>query len=80
MSLTEAEEICIYGKHWEIEVFFKVCKSYLCLEKDCRVLSYDAMTAHMSIVLSRYMFLAVEQQEFKADRSIGELFDPILKY
>ena len=74
MSLTEEEVIRIYGKRWGIEVFFKVCKSYLRLEKDCRALSYDAMTAHVSIVFSRYMFLAVEQRESKDERSIGELF------
>ena len=74
MSLTEEEVIRIYGKRWGIEVFFKVCKSYLRLEKDCRALSYDAMTAHVSVVFTRYMFLAVEQRESKDDRSIGELF------
>ena len=74
MTLTEEEVILIYGKRWEIEVFFKVCKSYLRLEKDCRSLSYDAMTAHVSIVFTRYMFLAVEERECKDDRSIGELF------
>ncbi|BEU87286.1 transposase [Selenomonas sp. TAMA-11512] len=74
MHLMEEEVIRIYGKRWDIEVFFKVCKSYLRLEKDCRSLSYDAMTAHVSIVFTRYMFLAVEQRECKDDRSIGELF------
>ena len=59
-SLTEEDVIRIYGKRWGIEVFFKVCKSYLRLEKDCRALSYDAMTAHVSVVFTRYMFLAVE--------------------
>ena len=44
------------------------------MEKDCRVLSYDAMTAHVSIVFTRYMFLAVEQHESKDDLSLGELF------
>ena len=63
-----------YGKRWGIEVFFKVCKSFLRLEKDCRSLSYDAMTAHVSIVFTRYMFLAVEQRECKDARSLGELF------
>lgn len=52
MSLTEEEVIRIYGKLWGIEVFFKVCKSYLRLEKDCRTFSYDAMTAHVSIVFT----------------------------
>lgn len=74
MRLTEEEVIRIYGKRWGIEMFFKVCKSYLRLEKDCRALSYDAMTAHVSIVFSRYMFLAVGQRDSKDDRSIGELF------
>ena len=26
----DSEIIRIYGKRWDIEVFFKVCKSYLC--------------------------------------------------
>ena len=70
-----AEEVIrIYGKRWGIEVFFKVCKSFLRLEKDCRSLSYDAMTSHVSIVFTRYMFLAVEQRECKDARSLGELF------
>ena len=74
LSLTEEEVIRIYGKRWGIEVFFKACKSYLRLEKDCRALSYDAMTAYVSVVFARYMFLVVEQRESKDDRSIGELF------
>ena len=74
MSLTAEEVIRLYGKRWGIEVFFKVCKSFLRLEKDCRSLSYDAMTAHVSIVFARYMFLAVEQRECKDARSLGELF------
>ena len=50
-SLTEDEIIRIYGKRWSIEVFFKVCKSYLCLAKECRLISFDAMTAHTAVVL-----------------------------
>ena len=45
-------------------------KSFLRLEKDCRSLSYDAMTAHVSIVFTRYMFIAVEQRECKDARSL----------
>ena len=71
---TEEEVIRIYGKRRGIEVFFKVCKSCLCLEKDCRSLSYDAMTMHVSIAFAWYMFLAVEQRETKDDRTIGEPF------
>jgi len=44
MSLSEDEIIRNYGKRWGIEVFFKTCKSYLKLGKECRSTSYDAMT------------------------------------
>ena len=64
---------CI-GKCRGIEVFFKVCKSYLKLSKESRSLSYDALTAHVSIVFTRYMMLAVQERECVDDRSLGELF------
>ena len=73
-ELDENEIIRIYGKRWDIEVFFKTCKSMLKLSKECRCLSYDAMTAHVSIVMTRYMLLAVEKRTNEDDRSIGELF------
>lgn len=44
-SLAEDEAIALYGKRWDIEVFFKICKSVLKLTKECRSLSYDAMCA-----------------------------------
>lgn len=74
MTLSPEEIIQLYGKRWNIEVFFKVCKSYLWLEKDCRALSYDAITAHTAIVFARYMLFAVEERRSKDDRTIGELF------
>ena len=42
VNLDENEIIRIYGKRWDIEVFFKVCKSYLNLSRECNSLSYDA--------------------------------------
>jgi hypothetical protein len=74
MKLTEEEVIRIYGKRWEIEVFFKVCKSYLKLSKECRSLSYDAMTAHTAIVFTRYMLLSVENRKYADDRTLGQMF------
>ena len=74
VSLKEAEIIRIYGKRWDIEVFFKVCKSYLRLSKECRAMSYDAMTAHTAVVFTRYMMLSLESRESKDERSLGELF------
>ena len=34
VDLDENEIIRIYGKRWDIEVFFKVCKSYLNLSRE----------------------------------------------
>ena len=59
---------------WDIEVFFKVCKSYLNLSKECNSLSYDAVTAHTAVVFTRYMMLSLESRESNDSRSLGELF------
>lgn len=73
-SLSEEEIVRIYGKRWDIEVFFKVCKSYLKLSRECNSLSYDAMTAHTAVVFTRYMMLSIENRESQDTRSLGELF------
>ena len=73
-DLSEEEIIRIYGKRWDIEVFFKSCKSYLHLVKECRSLSYDALTAHVSIVFTRYMMLSVAQRKNEDEKTICELF------
>lgn len=74
MSLSEEEIIRIYGKRWDIEVFFKTCKSMLNLIGECHSLSYDALTAHTAIVFTRYMLLATEQRQNNDQRTLGELF------
>lgn len=73
IELSEEEIIRIYGKRWDIEVFFKACKSYLNLVKEYRGISYDAMNAHVAIVFSRYMMLSVAQRENEDDKTICEL-------
>lgn len=74
MTIGEEEAIRIYGKRWDIEVFFKVCKSYLRLSKECNSLSYDAMTAHTAVVFTRYMMLSVENRKESDIRTLGETF------
>jgi hypothetical protein len=74
VSLPEEEIIRIYGKRWDIEVFFKVCKSFLRLTKECHSISYDAMTAWNAIVFARYMMLALENRTQRDERSMGALF------
>lgn len=73
-TLPEEEIIRIYGKRWQIEVFFKTCKSYLQLISECHSLSYDALTAHAAIVCVRYMMIALEQRKNEDERTLGELF------
>ena len=73
-TLSEEEIIRIYGKRWQIEVFFKTCKSTLNLIGECHSLSYDALTAHVAIVFARYMLLALEQRKNEDQRTLGELF------
>ena len=72
--LSEEEIIRIYGKRWQIEVFFKTCKTYLHLISECHSLSYDALTAHVAIVFTRYMMIAMEQRQNEDVRSLGEIF------
>ena len=73
-SLTEDEIIQLYGKRWDIEVFFKTCKSVLKLTQECHSRSYDAMCVQTAIVFMRYMFLAVGVREDSDLRSSGPLF------
>ena len=73
-NLSEEEIIRIYGKRWQIEVFFKTCKTYLHLISECHSLSYDALTAHVAIVFVRYMMIAMEQRQNEDFRSLGEIF------
>ena len=69
-TLPEEEIIRIYGKRWQIEVFFKTCKSMLNLIGECHSLSYDALTAHVAIVFTRYMLLAMEQRQNEDQRTL----------
>jgi hypothetical protein len=74
-GLSEEQIIELYGKRWSIEVFFKTCKSYLRFTGEFQQISYEAITAHTSIVAIRYMVFAVEQrQNVDLRRTPGDLF------
>jgi len=74
LSLPDEEVVRIYGKRWDIEVFFKMAKHYLKLDSEVQVRDFDAILAHSTIVLIRYIFLAVEQRMASDERTIGGLF------
>ena len=73
-EMKDEEIVRIYGKRWNIEVFFKVCKSFLKLTKEFQSRSYDALVAHTSIVFMRYMMLSLEERNNSDDRTICSLF------
>jgi len=74
MTLSEEQVIALYGKRWDIEVFFKICKSYLNLAREFQGLSYDSITAHTAVVMTRYIILAAQKRQNEDPRSLGELF------
>ena len=74
---SEEEIIRTYGKRWDIEVFFKSCKSYLKPVKECRSLSYDALNAHVAVVFTRYMMLSAVMEYFHITESQLEEFTAI---
>lgn len=73
VNLSEEEIIRLYRRRWDIEVFFKTCKSYLHL-RSYHGLSYDALTAHVAFVFTRYMLLSVAKRNDEDMRTLGELF------
>lgn len=74
ISLNEDEIVALYGKRWDIEPFHKVLKSYLNLTKEFQLRSFDAIAAHTAIVMSRYIFLALENRGNNDKRTLGEIF------
>lgn len=77
ITLSPEEIIRIYGKRWDIEVFFKVCKSNLRLTEECQSMNYDAMMAYVAIVFARYMFLASERRIAQDDRTMGDFMGQV---
>ena len=73
-SLSEDDIIALYGKRWDIEPYHKMLKSCLRLTTEFQLRSFDSIVAHASIVITRYIFLALENRESKDERTIGELF------
>jgi IS4 transposase len=53
--ILDEEVVQLYGKRWDIGVFFKTVKSYLKLTGECYSRSYDVLVAHTIVVFSRYI-------------------------
>ena len=73
-SLADEEIVRIYGKRWDIEVFFKMAKQHLKLAKEIQCRDFDALIAHTTIVFMRYMFISYQCRMETDHRSFGDLF------
>ena len=74
ISQSGSEIIRLYGKRWDIEVFFKMCKQHLKLVKEIQIRNYDGLIAHTSLVMARYNLLSLFQRQSTDQRSFGNLF------
>lgn len=73
-DLPAKEIVRIYGKRWDIEVFFKMMKHHLNLEKEAQLRDYDGIVGHTTIAMVRYIFLTFEQRCHDDPKTIGGLF------
>jgi hypothetical protein len=73
-ALGDEEIVTAYKRRWDIEVFFKVAKSFLSLAKECQGRSYDALVAHATTVCCRYIMLAIAKRTNQDHRTLGTLF------
>jgi hypothetical protein len=74
VDLADSDIVRIYGKRWDIEVFFKMSKQYLHLEKGVQLRTFDGLIAHTTIAMMRYLFLSFRQRCETDDRTLGDLF------
>jgi len=73
-TLTAEEIITLYRRRWDIEVFFKMTKSFLNLAKECQSRSFDALVANATLVCCRYIMLALAKRTDADPRTLGVLF------
>lgn len=74
IELANEDVVRIYGKRWDIEVFFKMAKQHLKLAKEIQSRDFDALVGHTTIVFMRYMFLAYLNRVETDHRTFGDLF------
>jgi len=74
IALGDEEIVTAYKRRWDIEVFFKVAKSFLNLAKECQGRSYDALVAPATTVCCRYIMLALAKRTNQDPRTLGTLF------
>jgi len=79
ITLSDEEIVRIYGKRWDIEVFFKMIKQCLNLNKEVSLRNFDGIIAHTTIVMFRYVFLSVEQRNSTDGKTFGGMFREVIE-
>ena len=74
VELSDEKIVELYGKRWDIEVFFKVTKQHLNLENGIQARDFDSIIAHTTIVMMRHVFLTVLKRRQDDPRTLGLLF------
>jgi hypothetical protein len=74
IDLADEEIVRIYGERWDIEGFFKTLKQQLNLERKTQLRDFDGIIGHITIAMSRSVFLAFEQRRHDDPRTLGTLF------
>ncbi len=69
-SLRYGKIVTAYKRRWDIEVFFKMAKSFFNLTKECQGRSYDALV----VLCYRYIMIALAKRTNKDPRTRGTLF------
>ncbi len=73
LDLSNKDIVRIYGRRWDIEVFFKMAKQHLKLAKEMRCRDYDAWWPTPLLFPAVYV-LAYQHRIETDDRTFGELF------
>jgi len=76
-ALTSEEIVALYKRRWDIEVFFKMAKSFLQLAKEFQSRSYDALVAQATLVCCRAIMLELTRREQTDPRTLGTLFHAV---
>jgi len=76
-TLANEEIIKLYRRRWDIEVFFKMAKSFLNLATEFQSRSYDAQVAHATLVCCRYIMLEIVKRTNSDPRTLGKLFHAV---
>ena len=73
VNLSAEDIIEYYSLRWKTETYFWTAKKLLHLNDECHATSYDAITAHCTIVALRYIMMETERRRATDGSPIGQM-------